>query len=235
MSISRTSQPRVTRDGSHPTSSQSERGRALKTRKNRRAGKGCRLVTGQGSRPHAAWLSTVVLLLICLGIVSSSSARVIGLNPIDVPFSDAQLQSRSPRDEPILPRQGYRHLHLCKCTCFQTNSTLVPLYSPIDPAKPCNTCTRQFCLDQGLDICKDAKLEHTDHDVGTGFEGDVWAKCFERESGKDQTIITLYLLVVVGLIVFALMRRRMEGWYQTYQSTGPQGLYHAVRQAPWRR
>ncbi|GAC93751.1 hypothetical protein PHSY_001316 [Pseudozyma hubeiensis SY62] len=91
-----------------------------------------------------------------------------------------------PRSSPLVsPRQNSRHLHLCKCTCFQTNSTLVPLYSPSDPSKPCLTCTRQFCLDQGLEMCKGAKLEHADHDVGTGLEGDVWAKCFERDSVAD--------------------------------------------------
>lgn len=84
-------------------------------------------------------------------------------------------------------------------------------------------------------MCKGAKLEHTDHDVGTGFEGDVWAKCFERDSYKDQSIITLYLLVVVGLVGFAAMRGRVEGWIQRYQQMGPQGLYSAVRVAPWRR
>ncbi|SNX86037.1 uncharacterized protein MEPE_04746 [Melanopsichium pennsylvanicum] len=145
--------------------------------------------------------------------------------------------SLSPRSNisPPSPRTNSRHLHLCKCTCFQTNSTLVPLYATSDPAKPCATCTRQFCLDQGLDICKGAKLEHTDHDTGTGLEGDVWAKCFERDSGKDQTIITLYILVVLGLVAWAGFRGRIQGWVQTYQQIGPQGLYSAVREAPWRR
>lgn len=128
-----------------------------------------------------------------------------------------------------------RNLHLCKCTCFQTNSTLVPLYSTSDPSKPCSTCNRQFCLDQGLEICKGAKLPHTDHDTGTGLEGDVWAKCFERDSGKDQSIITLYLLVVVGLVAFAAFRGRVEGWVRRYEELGPRGLYSAVRDAPWRR
>ena len=136
---------------------------------------------------------------------------------------------------PLTPRANSRNLHLCKCTCFQINSTLVPLYSPSNPAKPCATCTRQFCLDQGLEICKGAKLEHTDHDTGTGLEGDVWAKCFERDSRKDQNIITLYLLVVVGLVAFAAFRGRVEGWVRRYEELGPRGLYSAVRDAPWRR
>ncbi|PWN48165.1 hypothetical protein IE53DRAFT_305193, partial [Violaceomyces palustris] len=98
---------------------------------------------------------------------------------------------------------------LCKCTCFSTNSTLVPLYSPVDPIKPCSTCTRQFCLDQGLEICKGAKLEKTDGDTGTGWEGEVWAKCFERGGYKDQTTVTLYLLVVAALLLVTAMRGRL--------------------------
>lgn len=71
-------------------------------------------------------------------------------------------------------------MYMCKCTCFSTNSTVVPLFAPVDADKPCTTCTRKFCLDQGLDICKGAKLEKPDHDTGTGFEGDVWARCFRE-------------------------------------------------------
>ncbi|SJX63787.1 uncharacterized protein SRS1_14533 [Sporisorium reilianum f. sp. reilianum] len=175
-------------------------------------------------------LSSTTLLLLALvtcilGLVAPAAAspHISALNP------------RTAATPLVAPRQNSRHLHLCKCTCFQTNSTLVPLYAPKDKANPCLTCTRQFCLDQGLDMCKGAKLEHTDHDVGTGLEGDVWAKCFERDSYKDQSIITLYILVVVGLVAFAAMRGRMEGWYQQYQSMGPQGLYNAVRESPWRR
>ena len=37
--------------------------------------------------------------------------------------------------------------------CF-TNSTIIPLYRPADPSKPCLSCTRQFCLDQKLTICR---------------------------------------------------------------------------------
>lgn len=177
-------------------------------------------------------LLTMFTLLLSIIVPASASALPSSFSPYDRSLSSREATVPS---APVGPRQNSRHLHLCKCTCFQTNSTLVPLYSPLDPAKPCLTCTRQFCLDQGLDMCKGAKLEHTDHDVGTGLEGDVWAKCFERDSYKDQSIITLYLLVVVALVAFAAMRGRVEGWYQRYQTMGPQGLYQAVRESPWRR
>ncbi|EST09557.1 hypothetical protein PSEUBRA_000774 [Kalmanozyma brasiliensis GHG001] len=168
---------------------------------------------------------TVLTLLTFILTFISPTVALTALNPN--PLTSRSASSLAP--------QSSRNLHLCKCTCFQTNSTLVPLYSPADPSKPCLTCTRQFCLDQGLDVCKGAKLEHTDHDVGTGFEGDVWAKCFERDSFKDQGIITLYILTVVGLVGFAAMRGRVEGWMGRYQGLGSQGLYEAVRGAPWMR
>ncbi|CBQ73945.1 conserved hypothetical protein [Sporisorium reilianum SRZ2] len=181
--------------------------------------------SGRGTLLSSTTLLLLALVTCILGLVAPAAAspHISALNP------------RTAATPLVAPRQNSRHLHLCKCTCFQTNSTLVPLYAPKDKANPCLTCTRQFCLDQGLDMCKGAKLEHTDHDVGTGLEGDVWAKCFERDSYKDQSIITLYILVVVGLVAFAAMRGRMEGWYQQYQSMGPQGLYNAVRESPWRR
>jgi hypothetical protein len=37
--------------------------------------------------------------------------------------------------------------------CFD-NFTIVPLYMPDNPSKPCLSCTRQFCLDQKLPICR---------------------------------------------------------------------------------
>lgn len=42
----------------------------------------------------------------------------------------------------------------CKCTCL-TNSTIIPL--PLTMS--CNGCTRQFCLNYRLPICKSAKEE----------------------------------------------------------------------------
>ncbi|KDN41771.1 hypothetical protein K437DRAFT_170044 [Tilletiaria anomala UBC 951] len=126
-----------------------------------------------------------------------------------------------------------RAMYMCKCTCFSTNSTVIPLFAPIDPDKPCLTCSRKFCLDQGLEICKGAKLETPDHDTGTGYEGDVWARCFQRGSYKDQTVVSFYILAILGLLAYALVRSRLSGWMQTYREEGPAGVYRAVAKAPW--
>ncbi|KAJ1022700.1 hypothetical protein NDA18_005038 [Ustilago nuda] len=190
------------------------------------------------SHPPAAnrsiFATTTLFLTLFTFILSLVTPTFASPSPLTTSLNPRSLTNPL-NTNPLTPRTNSRNLHLCKCTCFQINSTLVPLYSPSNPAKPCATCTRQFCLDQGLEICKGAKLEHTDHDTGTGLEGDVWAKCFERDSRKDQNIITLYLLVVVGLVAFAAFRGRVEGWVRRYEELGPRGLYSAVRDAPWRR
>lgn len=194
--------------------------------------------SSKGKGKSTLYTSSITLLtlfsIIMTFLIAPSSATALATR--DMALDQSFLDSRDIAAKgTVAPRQNSRNLYLCKCTCFQANSTLVPIYSPVDASKPCTTCTRQFCLDQNLDICKDAKLEHTDHDVGTGLEGDVWAKCFERDSYKDQSIITLYLLVVVGLVAFSVLRGRMQGLYHEYQTLGPSAIYNSVRNAPWRR
>ncbi|KAK8865741.1 hypothetical protein IAR55_000887 [Kwoniella newhampshirensis] len=105
-------------------------------------------------------------------------------------------------------------LSYCKCICF-TNSTIIPLYRPDNPAKPCLSCTRQFCLDQKLSICKGAEVPELDADVGTGTEGDVEARCFKRDSPRDQLIVTFFLLIVFGLLLYAAIRSRLRKAIET--------------------
>ncbi|KAK5089380.1 hypothetical protein LTR70_007072 [Exophiala xenobiotica] len=113
----------------------------------------------------------------------------------------------------------------CKCICFQ-NSTIIPLNSPPstsaspssnpllsrtennDEKRPepqtsrdqkhheltCNDCNRAFCLDYNLPVCKDAKEE------------DVFAQCFQRDSLKDRTIVTVFILATASLLGWALVK-----------------------------
>jgi len=99
--------------------------------------------------------------------------------------------------------------NFCKCICF-TNYTILPLSEPENPSKPCLSCTKQWCLDQKLDICIDASLGDTNPDTATGKEGDVEARCFQRDSPRDQLVVTLFLLTVFGLLVGAGIKARME-------------------------
>lgn len=91
------------------------------------------------------------------------------------------------------------------------------------------SCTKQWCLDQKLAICADATLGDTNPDTSTGKEGDVEARCFrghsahyfrpavdlepyylERDSPRDQLIVTLFILLVFGLLLGAGIKKRME-------------------------
>lgn len=68
-------------------------------------------------------------------------------------------------------------VHVCKCTCFSTNTTLVPLYDAADGKDLCSTCTKQFCVEMA-EPCHGAQIADGTGDTATGFEGQVWAKCF---------------------------------------------------------
>ncbi|KAH7930987.1 hypothetical protein BV22DRAFT_999420, partial [Leucogyrophana mollusca] len=99
--------------------------------------------------------------------------------------------------------------NFCKCVCFQSNYTTLRLDTPDDPSKPCLSCTKQWCLDQNLKICRGASLGDTDPDTATGKEGDVEARCFQRDSPRDQLVVTLFLLTVFGLLLGAGIKNRM--------------------------
>ncbi|KAF8335483.1 uncharacterized protein EI90DRAFT_2913297, partial [Cantharellus anzutake] len=93
--------------------------------------------------------------------------------------------------------------------CF-SNYTIQPIYRPTDPSKPCLTCTKQWCLDQKLPICLNAGLGDQNPDTGTGKEGDVDTRCFQRDSPRDQMIVTLFLLTIIGLLIGAAVKTRLE-------------------------
>ena len=69
-------------------------------------------------------------------------------------------------------------------------------------------------------------MGETNPDTATGKEGDVEARCFrmiyiscptvslisgsERDSPRDQLVVTLFLLIVLGLLLGAAIKNRME-------------------------
>ena len=111
--------------------------------------------------------------------------------------------------------------------CFGSNNVILPLMIPNNPSQPCLSCTKQWCLDQKLPICAGASLGDTNPDTATGKEGDVEARCFrtsiksntvisphakfkpERDSPRDQLVVTLFLLTVCGLLLAAGIKTRM--------------------------
>jgi len=138
-------------------------------------------------------VSILFLALICTTVPSAQAA---------LPFSSSSDVSSS--------------IYFCKCICF-SNYTILPLYRPADPAKPCLSCTKQFCLDQKLAICKDASKGEADYDTATGDEGDVQTKCFQRDSSLSYSVVTIFIILTVGLLIGALMKDKL----QAHMSTSP--------------
>ncbi|KAJ7357386.1 hypothetical protein DFH08DRAFT_851810 [Mycena albidolilacea] len=99
--------------------------------------------------------------------------------------------------------------NFCKCICFGANYTILPLRIPDNPSQPCLSCTKQWCLNQNLPICAGATLGDTDPDTATGKEGDVEARCFQRDSPRDQLVVTIFLLTVFGLLLGAGVKSRI--------------------------
>ncbi|EXJ90312.1 hypothetical protein A1O1_03411 [Capronia coronata CBS 617.96] len=58
----------------------------------------------------------------------------------------------------------------------------------------CTDCTRAFCLDYNLPICKNAREE------------DVFTTCFQRDSLKDETVVVVFIFATAGLLAWALVK-----------------------------
>ncbi|KAI9063063.1 hypothetical protein FKP32DRAFT_1758603 [Trametes sanguinea] len=99
--------------------------------------------------------------------------------------------------------------NFCKCICFGTNYTILRMEIPDDPSKPCLTCTKVWCQRQNLPICAGASIGDANPDTATGKEGDIEARCFQRDSPRDQLVVTLFLLTVFGLLLGAGIKGRM--------------------------
>ncbi|KAF5356032.1 hypothetical protein D9756_003776 [Leucocoprinus leucothites] len=135
--------------------------------------------------------------------------------------------------------------NFCKCICFQSNSTILHLVNPDNPSQPCLSCTKQWCLNQNLPTCAGASLGDTNPDTATGKEGDVEARCFQRDSPRDQLVVTLFLLTVFGLLLAAGVKTRIakaglaaelpwhngRRWWETWGS-GRQGDHFDLGQMP---
>ncbi|RPD62949.1 hypothetical protein L227DRAFT_572813 [Lentinus tigrinus ALCF2SS1-6] len=99
--------------------------------------------------------------------------------------------------------------NFCKCICFGTNYTILRMDIPDDPSKPCLSCTKQWCLNQNLPKCAGASIGDANPDTATGKEGDIEARCFQRDSPRDQFVVTMFLLTVFGLLLGAGIKGRM--------------------------
>lgn len=87
---------------------------------------------------------SLIVLLLHLAFLVHATLRPRLKRPADMQIQISSTQAA------IFPDSA---LSYCKCICF-SNSTIIPLYRPADPSKPCLSCTKQFCLDQKLAICR---------------------------------------------------------------------------------
>lgn len=73
----------------------------------------------------------------------------------------------------------------CKCSCAG-NKVVAEI-------EDCLLCTKDWCLQQKADLCGETK--------------EVMAiLCFQRESGKEFFIVLLFLLLVLGLLAYKLIK-----------------------------
>ncbi|GAA5907923.1 uncharacterized protein JCM6883_004060 [Sporobolomyces salmoneus] len=116
-------------------------------------------------------------------------------------------------------------MSFCRCACFG-NSTYIPLFRPTTPSAPCLTCTRQFCLDQKLPQCIGAKGPKGDEDLdtATGEEGDVEARCFQRDSPKAHFIVVCFLVIVSTLLILAGLKHFGFDLSGTFNRSGVKGV-----------
>lgn len=79
----------------------------------------------------------------------------------------------------------------------------------------CSDCNRNFCLSYNLPFCKDVQEE------------EVVTSCFARDGVMDRVLVLGFVIVTVGLLLWAGVRRwvteRMTGgreWWGSWQSRG---------------
>ena len=109
--------------------------------------------------------------------------------PLDGPASSIPPTGSSNKDSP-----PSRH-----------KSSLLHIRAEFDapPAKhrrSCADCTKSFCLEYQLPICKDVELDN------------VFTTCFQRDSTKDELVVFIFLGATVGLLGWAGVRPWFERW-----------------------
>ena len=84
----------------------------------------------------------------------------------------------------------------------------------------CSECTKSFCLNQGIDICKDAE------------EDDVMTLCFQRDSNKDKIIVWGFIVGTCGLLGWALFKHVAK--WRGNRTFGRQDMNYTPVSSGWR-
>ncbi|KAI7830103.1 hypothetical protein BX661DRAFT_181080 [Kickxella alabastrina] len=108
---------------------------------------------------------------------------------------------------------GKEVTNFCKCSCGQ-NSTIIELThfalshlphasKPIDVGtlmpNVCMNCTRLLCGIAEPQLCD-----------GAAVDDEIVPLCFQRDSLQDELIVTGFLVLVVGLLVWAAVRNHVK-------------------------
>ncbi|KAJ2081715.1 hypothetical protein H4R24_002112 [Coemansia sp. RSA 988] len=104
-------------------------------------------------------------------------------------------------------------INFCKCTCGQ-NSTIIELTKsalthlphasePIDvdtlAPNVCMNCTRLLCGIAEPALCD-----------GAAVDDDIAPLCFQRDSLQDELIVSGFLLLVIGLLAWTVLRGHVK-------------------------
>ncbi|KAI8866503.1 hypothetical protein GQ42DRAFT_113529, partial [Ramicandelaber brevisporus] len=82
----------------------------------------------------------------------------------------------------------------CKCVCAQ-NSTIIQLKDN----EACSDCTKSYCLLNQPGLCGP--------NAGKPIPVQLVPVCFQRDSAKDQFVVTMFIMIVLGLLGYSVVRR----------------------------
>ncbi|KAI1618994.1 hypothetical protein EDD37DRAFT_624340 [Exophiala viscosa] len=142
-------------------------------------------------RTPASPLLILTLILSLLGLTTAKSTATSFCKCIC--FNNSTIIALAP---PTSSTRSEHHNLLVRSAAEDDDSTANPPASSPRPHHKltCADCTRAFCLDYNLPICKNVREE------------DVFTTCFQRDSLKDETVVVVFIFATAGLLAWALVK-----------------------------
>ncbi|ODQ66663.1 hypothetical protein NADFUDRAFT_82418 [Nadsonia fulvescens var. elongata DSM 6958] len=124
----------------------------------------------------------------------------------------------------LLVTPGCAYTSYCKCQCSDKYEIItldlprdaVTTNQTADSPSPltCYNCTRSYCFDLNLDICREKASTNGHGNESSEVEikltlDDYTATCFNRESLKEKFIVYMFCLTTVGLVAYASLKSVM--------------------------
>ncbi|KAL8804266.1 MAG: hypothetical protein Q9200_005894, partial [Gallowayella weberi] len=134
---------------------------------------------------------------------SSSTSRKFSLqlrSPFSFQKTPQSLHPRTPNDDDQAPTHANadnndQEKDKDKAGKEEEDNTKTP-----SRRKTCNDCNKQYCLNQGLHICKDKALE------------DIYTTCFQRDSRKDEAVVFIFIAGTASLLGWAAVKPWVGKW-----------------------